>query len=201
MKTNNKIIANLGRDGISTLWATLLCVYLMIIELLCFFADSWNMGWMNNLSILGTIPEALLWYWICKKMHAQQTMRKDLYVLIMSSYGLFLLFDILSFSDITEIPAMILGLMATIIGIISFVMIMGRYDGAFKEYAKWSIICVVGLLISSFLGDYFDMNIETDRGWMKLFVILDLLPYEFLRQILYEGDEDGISDEDNDESC
>lgn len=198
METKNKTVANLGKNGISTVWAYVLCIYLMVIETIpTIFSESWA----ENLSILGTIPEALLWYWICRRLFSEQKMKKDTYILMMTSYGMMLLSELFSFFGETEIVGYISLLIAGVTAIISMIMIWIRYDGAMKKYAIWSIVSFVGYLaVLLIFGDPAEMgSTGMDRFIMK-YLVLPLLmwPYMVLIDVLCEGgDEDDTDDNGN----
>lgn len=184
-----KTVANLGKNGISTVWVYVLCIYLALISMIPVIIAE---GWAENLSILGTIPEALLWYWICRRLFSEQKMEKDMYILIVISYGLMVLSDIFSFLEETETAESISALIGLVTGIISMIMMWIRYDGAMKKYAIWSIICGVGLIVALLIfGDPAEMGfIGLDRVVKGLFVVLLSLPYLLLIDVLREDEEE-----------
>lgn len=194
-----KIVANLGKNGISTVWTYVLCTYLALISMISIIISE---DWAENLSILGTIPEALLWYWICRRLFSEQKMEKDMYILIMISYGMVLLSEVFLFFRETETAGYIFSFICLVAVIIWEILILIRYDGAMKKYAIWSIICCVGLNIAFLIfGDPSEMDVTGgDRIIMKYLVIpLSVWPDVVLIDVLCEGDEDEYSGENDGE--
>lgn len=192
METKRKIVANLGKNGIGTVWAAVICTYLAAINVISVYFE--------DLYIAGLIPEMVLWCWLCNRLLSEQKIKEDMCILILIYYGMSLLLNVLSF--FIETDMFYLSSVALILAFVMYIMMWIRYDGAMKKYAIWSIVSFVGCLaVSLIFGDPAEMGSTGMDRVIKKYLVFPLLiwPYTVLYDVLREEDGDEDSDENDSE--
>lgn len=171
--------------------AAVLCIVLGLFESgITIFNDTI----MGDLEIIPDVILTVLWCYVCNSLFKKGIMGKGLGIMIIFSSFLYIVGDLMYFDNYLEDIGLIVTLIALILWLISRIIMMCKYSGLMKKYASYDLFLGLALFI---LQLYMEMSGSEfgyaygDGRWMTyLVVVLIIIPYNYMYNMLIEGNED-----------
>lgn len=166
-----------------------------ILSIISFTLEIREIEWSSYVSLPSTIIEAVLWTVIMVNLHKRGNISPILIIFIAFSQVINLALEISDLIVDEEFP---LWLVYYIAWVISLIIIIVNYSGAFRKYAIVNLVCFGVIFLYCFVCEMLDIDFADSSASSFKYLIYPLLalvyyPYQVLVEVFNENEEESVS--------